>query len=105
MLSLCLSKGWEEHQDLLSVGPACPSQRGAGKGRRLELRAKRLKQSFTSRVISSALGHQAPREGLMGEANGKEHELGLGLSPPLPLISCVLLDKFLNLSVPQFPHL
>lgn len=39
------------------------------------------------------------------ETNGKGHELGLDLIPTLPLPSCVLLDKFLNLFVPQFPQL
>ena len=41
----------------------------------------------------------------MGEANGQESEPSLDLIPNLPLTSCVLLDKFLNLSAPQFPHL
>ena len=65
--------------------------------------SKKTQQNLTSRFLGPRKSGSRGR--LVGEAKGKERELGLGLIPTLPLTSCVLLDMFLNLSGLQFPHL
>lgn len=81
--------------------------RSEGSQEEKEAGAQSKKAPAESQWWSHFLGPRksVPQGRLWGEANGQEHEPGLHLIPALPLTTCVLLDKFLNLSVPQFPHL
>ena len=84
-----------------------PQDLSEGSQEEKEAGAQSKKAPAESQWWSHFLGPRksVPQGRLWGEANGQEHEPGLDLIPALPLTSCVLPDKFLKVSVPQFPHL